>query len=628
MLMSASPRLLYILPEVAYVAELLPAKQPNSFAVHSFRQINGSFITEEQLLEDNLVKLLDKLEPGEYQVLLPDFLFTDTIINVKATDGDQVKEYIKTTLLPSLEIDQTTHNVETFVLTEHKGIFKVQLSALEKSLVEPLVNGMAERAQLISSIVSVSWAMKSLISLEPSLSIVQLGEQLYLAQHYIGVDQALSVPVAEAENLIDTVKTLKGAEPSIQTIYLLSSELVAERLRQGLHDTVPLQQLAVFSQDDSQMPPYLKQVFEASMRTLSTPEYELPKFTFTATKTASSFAPSAIKAVVAEVEKEAEKLEKVVELMAEADELEADETETDLEDEVDSEDGSSLPTPTHAVAAVATVAAVSKPAIVDLTADSPTPPSKSKPAEPEKTGPTVEFSGPSNRPAAQSTSWLKEKTTHVAPETTAHIAPKAVSQAAAAVMVEELLTTTGSAAKTVVAQKPQVIKNPAHNGHFLKLFLIGLLSFVVTVGLGIGIGLSVVYFTNQGSLGKLVIPGLHPAPTVEPTKAPAASPTPTASSGAQLDPAKLKILVVNATTIPGHAGKVAQTLKTAGFTQVTTGNAKGKYDKGVFVLTQSSDAALADLLKTKSGLSGLVAKTDATAEDPKAEYAAVIVLAE
>jgi hypothetical protein len=187
--MSAQPKLLYILPDVAYTAELLPAKQPNSYAIHSFRQINGEFINEDEFISENLTKLLDKLEPGEYQVILPDFLFTNTILNVKATGQTQVTDYIKSELLPSLEIDKTTHQIETFVLTEHRGVYKLQLSALEKSLVKPLAQGMADRSLLVASVVSVSWALKSLISLEPSLSIVQLGEQLYLTQHYIGLDR-------------------------------------------------------------------------------------------------------------------------------------------------------------------------------------------------------------------------------------------------------------------------------------------------------------------------------------------------------------------------------------------------------------------------------------------------------
>src|SRR5690606_33239727 len=125
----------------------------------------------------------------------------------------------------------------------------------------------------IKDVYPLSWTLKSLISLEPSISVVQLGAKLYLAQHYIGVDQANEAEAEDAEKLVETVKTLKGAEPSIQTLYLLGSALVEQKLRDGLKDTVPVQQLA----DDSveaEMPSYVKQAVEAGAKSLSVADYK------------------------------------------------------------------------------------------------------------------------------------------------------------------------------------------------------------------------------------------------------------------------------------------------------------------------------------------------------------------
>lgn len=609
--MSASPRLLYILPDMAYVVELLPAKQPTSFAIHSFRQINGTFITEEEFLTENLEKLLDKLEPGEYQVVLPDFLFTDTILNVKATSEAQVKAYIKDSLLPSLEIDKTSHYIETFVLTEHRGVYKLQLSALEKSLIAPLAEGMVERALLIKSVVAVSWALKSVISLEPALSIVQLGEYLYLAEQYIGVDQALSVPVAEAENLIDTVKTLKGAEPSIQTIYLLSSELVAEKLRQGLHDTVPLQQLAVFTESDDKMPSYLKQAIEVSMKTLSTPEYQLPQFmpeVDTARKTAKVVSAVVVPELPPEPTETAD-LPAILSELPEADEMEPDEIETS--DVSAAGDDQVLPAPEEPAVTVSfSSAAANLPKnLVDLT-DTAASPIK-KPAVIDLT-------------TAQPT-----KVTVAAPQPT--VAVESLRSPVVAVKSAAMPMTPASAhaASPSVIKKttPTVIKNKSDVNGMVKLIGIGVGSFIVTVGIGVGVGLGLVMFSNkQVAANPFTAFFNQAAPTPSPTTAPVV--TPTATPAAKLNPAAEKILVVNATTIPGHAGKVAASLTKGGFTQVKTGNAQGKYEKGVYLLTQSTNPALAESIKTMTGLTTLKVQATTTTEDAKGDYTAIIVLAE
>ena len=85
---------------------------------------------------------------------------------------------------------------------------------------------------------------------------------------------------------------------------------------------------------------------------------------------------------------------------------------------------------------------------------------------------------------------------------------------------------------------------------------------------------------------------------------------------------------MNATTIPGHAGKVASSLTKGGFTQVKTGNAQGKYEKGAYVLTKSTNPALVESIKTMTGLTTLQVQTTTTTEDPKGDYSAIIVLAE
>src|SRR5476651_1912074 len=109
----------YILPDAAYIAEVLPTKKAHTFSIHAFRQINGSFIDENEFIAENVQKLNRKIEPEEYQLILPDFLFTNTIIDVNETKEAAVKEYIKEKLLPTLDLSKETHEIDTFILTQH-----------------------------------------------------------------------------------------------------------------------------------------------------------------------------------------------------------------------------------------------------------------------------------------------------------------------------------------------------------------------------------------------------------------------------------------------------------------------------------------------------------------------------
>ncbi|MBP7768708.1 hypothetical protein KA082_02635, partial [Candidatus Woesebacteria bacterium] len=169
-------KLLYILPEVAYIAEVLPDKKPHSFVVHAFTQINGAFLSEEEFTTANIIKLFTKLERGEaYHVILPDFLFTNTIVSVTGTSDKNIKDELKTNLFPQLGLEPTTHLLDSSVLNEIRGNSRVQLSAIEKELLVPLrVAAQAAEVQ-ISAISPLSWAIKSFVSLEPSISVLQLG---------------------------------------------------------------------------------------------------------------------------------------------------------------------------------------------------------------------------------------------------------------------------------------------------------------------------------------------------------------------------------------------------------------------------------------------------------------------
>lgn len=639
--MSALPKLLYILPDLAYVAELLPTKKSFIYAIHNFRQINGEFLDDNEFIEANIAKLLDRLDVEEYIVVLPDYLFTDTIVNVRADSESRVREYLKSQLLPGLEISTATHQIETFILTEFKGSYKVQLSALERSLMVPLSRAMMQRGLSVHSIVSLSWSAKSIISLEPSVSVLQMGEKLYVAQHYIGIDQTSFTPVLESTNVVDAIKTLKGAEPSIQTVYVLANEVIASDLKEALRDLVPVQQLALFNEAEAKMPSYVKQIIESSMRTLNAPDYMVPKFNLEKVSPAQIHADTATAAAVIEPE---------IESIDSDDVPTAEPTQTD---------------PVHKVAATAAshVAATTLPKPTEKTTSLP---EKAKPADDielhvEEIGEPTRQSGrfssslPVSEPvllddttAAQELEKLFGVTEESEPqeevavkETPAEVIEQDENddkekeaepiKKAAPIMKEEINDKPVHTSHEKVDRPKQVIKNQTDEKNMVKLIFIGLASFLVTIGLGIGLGLGIMMVSNkkpssQTTVIEPAVPSIVPSVTASVTPTASASATNTATKSASTKQTT-KVLVVNATKVAGYAGKIAAKLQSAGYTGVKTANAAGTYDPGMYILQRTSSEAEVTALTKASGLK-LKAASGIETEDPKKLYDVVIVLAE
>lgn len=602
--MLTSHKLLYILPDVAYVTELLPTKKEHSFAIHSFRQINGEFLDDNEFIAENVEKLINKLDADEFHLILPDFLFTNTIVEVAQTDETKVIEYLKSTLLPELTLSPSTHELKTFVLTNHGGKSKVQLSALEKSLMNPVSIPAKEKGVKISSVSPLSWTIKSIVSLEPSISILQMGAHAYLAQHYIGIDQAISAPVSEIETLSETIKTLKGAEPSIQTVYLISNSLVEEKLKANLSETLPLQQLASFKEEESEMPSYVKFCIEAGMKTLSLDVFPVPRFP------------------LPEPTEEGVKAAKAAE-----DEGSEDDLENDLEDDANTLDSDSdndaqvmddepmietIPTPT----AAPTIQAEETTTALDTDSGDaddlglPTPDLAEFETAPlaaaVATAPTVtELSLDGGDDKNESTT---EPTNAVSTITES--------------ITSSSVTITDTVEKTVAKPPAAVIKNQSGIQPMLKMLGISFLVFLLTVVIGIGVGRGFIYFTQErAGQDTTQTPVASTTPEPSPSPSPSPSPTPT------VDPKEVSVLVVNATTKAGYAGQSKTKLEDADFGEVAAGNAKGKYEAGTYVLMKEENTALITLLEETVGQT-LTYQADVAVEDPQSNYDAVIVLAE
>lgn len=675
-----SKKLLYILPDVAYLAELLPTKKEHSFAIQTFRQINGEFIDDNEFIADNVAKLIKKIDAETYHLILPDFLFTNTIVEVAGTTESKVKSHLKDVLLPDLGLTKESHQFKTFTLTQHKDKTKVQLAALEKSLLEPLRAPFTEQKIEISGISPLSWTIKSIVSLEPSITVIQIGTMLYAAQQYIGVDQAIIAPVSDVEIIAETIKTLKGAEPSNQTVYLLTNDLVEEKLKELLSDTLPLQQLTSGGEEIKDLPSYVKYSIESAMKTLDIKDFPVPVFelgaigegVFTAgdakestveeksaneTSTSAAVAPVAAAAVMPKPSIE------MLSVFDDEDDSEEDATDDEVEDDV--EEVTELPKSTAPAVTEVTEEEVEAETETIEPTNSETIENVSLETEKE---PEIEKSPEAksviSTPETESTTTVEENTGLAEDTATAVVETPNLAQfahhsteskiispniSAESNPVEKevplssekndtisasnsttdeatnMITSFSSSSNTPAPDSTRpIIKNQSGVAPMLKMVFITLGAFALTVAVGVGIGLGVLKLSSNET-AEQPSPVVQEQPNLEPSPIPSPSPVP------ELDKSEVSLLVVNATTVAGKAGVVKTTLVEDGFSSanIQTGNAKGEYETGVFVLLKTDNPALEKAIASATGLD-ISTQTTVTisTEDPAGKYDAVIVYAD
>lgn len=629
-------KLLYILPDLAYVVDLLPTKKEFTFTIQSFRQINGELIKDEAFIPEKIAKLCNKLEKEEYHVILPDFMFTNTIVNIKEESDAKIAEHINTTLLPELGITKETHQIATTVLTQFKGTAKVQLSAAEHEVFSTLYNFAKKSDVTIAGISPLSWTLKSSISLEPSISVLQIGNNIYSALHYIGVDQTNTTALDDISVISETIKTLKGAEPSIQTIYLLSNSLVEEQLKEQLSDTLPIQQLTIFREEDTKMPSYVKQIIESGMKTLSISDFPVPVFTLQPahkepmhttivepndhevekkTNTPQdielpkpSMPVKSSEPVIKEMNDD-EPTTETVETQAQSDTPKNQELQTSQ---------SSEKTALQAQDNVEQKKASSSPAVIN------TPTTTAATAEPIPKQPQIVSPNTQSVTATQTPPPAvvtpTQQATPIANQTTGVDISKFAQPTIATTK------TTPTPSTTTTAEK-KVIKNKSGVSSMLKMVFITLAVFAVTVAVGIGVGMGILSFSekNTQTAETPSVVQETPEPTAAPESSASATPKPEVTP---IDAENLSILVVNATTKAGYAGTIKALLDGSEVGTVAASNAKGEYDTGVFLLMDEEVPGLVEFVAKATELDVVSGSNDSTIEDTKNQYDGVLVLAE
>ncbi|NCO12541.1 MAG: hypothetical protein COZ34_04890 [Candidatus Pacebacteria bacterium CG_4_10_14_3_um_filter_34_15] len=580
-------KLLYILPDLTYLAELLPGKKEHTYTIQSFKQINGNFLDDNEFISANIQKLFTKIDKEEYHLILPDFLFTNTIVNVDDESKAGTLAHVRGKLLPASNLSDETHEIELTVLNSFKGKSRVQISAIEKELLAP-VRVAADKSKIVIKAVSpLSWAIKSIVSLEPSITVLQIGSNLYSSQHYIGIDQTNNFPVDELSSIVETIKTLKGAEPSIQTIYLASSSLIEEKFKEELGGTLPIQQLATYKEEDSKMPSYVKYIIESCMRTLSIPDYPVPKF----------------KLGKASKEEEA--------IVDSAQKTEKDDRVT-TEKELNSKNTAPTDLPEPSKVPELMVSAKIEDAVMPKTDVTIEEPSKEvvdvkeiTDDEKEKSEVKVEAKEEiaKDKDAINLAQFAGKKDDNKDKE--------AKSETVETKPVTESVTETKSSKK--------VIKNSSGVNNMLKMVFITLAVFFITIAIGVGVGLGLLKMSDKNS-NEEVTPVVITDPEATPEVA--ATPEPVV----EINKAELSLLVVNATSKAGYAGKIKALLIDAEIPGATAGNAEGKYDEGTnYILMTEENPQLVTLLEEATGLD-LTYASGVEIEDPDKDYDAVIVL--
>jgi len=531
--------------------------------------------------------LFTKIDKEEYHLILPDFLFTNTIVNVDDESKAGTLAHVRGKLLPASNLSDETHEIELTVLNSFKGKSRVQISAIEKELLAP-VRVAADKSKIVIKAVSpLSWAIKSIVSLEPSITVLQIGSNLYSSQHYIGIDQTNNFPVDELSSIVETIKTLKGAEPSIQTIYLASSSLIEEKFKEELGGTLPIQQLATYKEEDSKMPSYVKYIIESCMRTLSIPDYPVPKF----------------KLGKASKEEEA--------IVDSAQKTEKDDRVT-TEKELNSKNTAPTDLPEPSKVPELMVSAKIEDAVMPKTDVTIEEPSKEvvdvkeiTDDEKEKSEVKVEAKEEiaKDKDAINLAQFAGKKDDNKDKE--------AKSETVETKPVTESVTETKSSKK--------VIKNSSGVNNMLKMVFITLAVFFITIAIGVGVGLGLLKMSDKNS-NEEVTPVVITDPEATPEVA--ATPEPVV----EINKAELSLLVVNATSKAGYAGKIKALLIDAEIPGATAGNAEGKYDEGTnYILMTEENPQLVTLLEEATGLD-LTYASGVEIEDPDKDYDAVIVL--
>ena len=160
--------------------------------------------------------------------------------------------------------------------------------------------------------------------------------------------------------------------------------------------------------------------------------------------------------------------------------------------------------------------------------------------------------------------------------------------------------------ESVFQGQPAYVQRTSNKKRLVVIFIVVLLLIIAALG--------ALYLL--GSSTKHTPQPTNPIPSVTISEAPTPaspsaqlSPSPEASISPTAASTSLAITVLNGSGTPGAAGQVATALKTAGYTDVTTGNAKAYTYTGITIYAKTK----ANLQKVQNAISGANSNAKVTA---------------
>ena len=576
---SKTTPLFLLFPSVSFFAELVTEKK--SAKLQNVTKIDFPLIKDGKFLTEELEEALSKLEQKTLNLVVSDEIFHHHIADLPAKADESLEEQVAKTVSTAFPDEHEPLHIVTLDLAKTKKIHTVQISAITKDNLSRLQTAAQKSGVTIKTIIPASFSVKAFVSIDPSLFILRTTDSLLLTSHYIGVEYAKKIDNNDLEELVKSIAELKKTHPHLQHAYVSAEDSEAENIESAIKETIPTQNITtpkVEAEDDT---PNMVKILALGYRDVIENKFPYPLFSLKTVTSQPNLSPDSTK-----------------------------ENSVPKTTASSKNDDSTLPKPDAPKMEETPKADEKKVEPVKKTEES----SKELNTSDESSEKSTAASAPITAPKVESAVSPTPKISPVISPTTAPtLAPAGVSP--------EGKPKEDAKATPIVAP---IESKETKKGKGIGSYII--IAVVVALVIGLVGGGIIISRQAMSDYGKDAGSPQPEEVMAEPTPAPTSTPEPTVTPIAK---AELSILVVNATKIAGHAGATATALTDAGYDDPDTGNAKGDYDAGTFIMIKDEEqVALVDQFKTDLELEKLEKIAFDETEDPSDQYDVVIVLAE
>lgn len=570
-----------IASSASYYAELETSGKKKS--LKNLTKIDFPVIENGKFLEDKLKQALEKLDQKTLYLVISDEIFLHHIGEFPLKSPQSLEDQISDTVATAFPDQNESLHIVTLNLAKTSKTKTIQITAMSRENLHVLSRVCNELKITVKMIMPASFAVKGFVSIDPSLFILETPDDVWVTSHYIGVEHAESLGSTDSGKLQNAVTQIKNQKPHLQHAYLCGEKETVSSFTEALKDVLPTQEVEVKGVDAEDECPLMVKVLTVGLKDVVENKFPFPEFKIEtnpdkAKKAESESADTTPAADTASDEdKDSDDADTKEEAMPKKDDTNTEEKVTKPEPESDgSAESTDTPEP---VKKPTTTTPPETPKV--------TPPTPPKPATPPTIPPTV---APAVKPV-----------TPAAPPT----AP-------------------ASPAKPATPTSPAMVtpakKSKSSIGKYL-LLAGGIALIIGLIGGGIVISQQALQSQNEPQQEE----------TMEPEETPAVEETPEPTPESETEPIakdEVSILILNATGVAGKAGATADTFDEAGYTDADTGNAKGEYEQGTYIMVKDEEqAALVEQLRDDTELELEEIDYD-EAEDSDGEYDVIIILAE